>query len=209
MKKISGYRWARLVCFGCILLFLFAGCQAGSDGAVGASGGESPDISAYLSRIAELEAEISALREQQYISDLEKNNDGKKNPAAGGGESDEEKAVFRYRVENGAAFITGYEGNVSMVSLPAALDGYPVRGIDDRAFEGAVFTTMTLPEGLERIGWFAFYDCRKLLEIFIPASVLQIGYGAFDGCERIRVVCPAGSFAEKCVKSYGLNYING
>ncbi len=150
------------------------------------------------------------MREQQYISDLQKKNEEEKNNTpAPDTNTGEEKAVFHYRAENGFAYITGYEGNATIVTLPGVLDGYPVRGIGDRAFEGAQFTALTLPEGLQTIGWFAFYDCKLLAEISIPADVSQIGYGAFDGCERIRVVCPAGSYAEQYAKSYGLNVTNG
>lgn len=208
MKKEAIYRIC-LICLIFLLLLTLTGCVTQNAPSEGNAKTETPDVSAYLSRIAELEAEISAMREQQYISDLQKKNEEKKNPTAPSTDTVEEKAVFHYRAENGFAYITGYEGNVTMVTLPAVLDGYPVRGIDDRAFEGAEFTTLTLPQELQTIGWFAFYDCKQLIEISIPAGVLQIGYGAFDGCERIRVVCPAGSYAEQYAKSYGLNVTNG
>lgn len=206
MKKVT----ARRICFFCLVFAMFLllnGCAVnGQDN--GPSQNTNPDISAYLARIAELEAELAAMREQQYIDDIKKQNENKETPPAKS-DTGTEKAVFHYRVESGNAFVTGYEGNANIVSLPATLDGYPVRGIDDRAFEGAGFTALTLPEGIESVGWFAFYDCRQLVELSLPASITVIGYGAFDGCDYIRVVCPAGSYAEQCVKSYGLNYTNG
>ena len=207
MKKGYTHR----ICFFCLILALFLllnGCAVENGQNTEPPATTEPDISTYLARIAELEAELAAMREQQYIDDIKKQNENKEDPP---GKSDNgvEKSIFHYRVENGNAFVTGYEGNASIVSLPATLDGYPVRGIDDRAFEGAGFTALTLPEGILSVGWFAFYDCRQLVELSLPASITTIGYGAFDGCERIRVVCPAGSYAEQCVKSYGLSYTNG
>lgn len=207
MKKIH----TRRICYFCLILALFLllkGCAVGNGQNTEEAQGTATDVSAYLARIAELEAELTAMREQQYINDIKKQNENKQDilEKSDGGT---EKAVFHYRVENGGAFVTGYEGNANIVSLPTALDSYPVRGIDDRAFEGADFTALTLPDGILTVGWFAFYDCKQLIELSLPASITSIGYGAFDGCEHIRVVCPAGSYAEQCVKSYGLNYTNG
>ena len=207
MKKENVIR-AFAVCLVILLLFTLTGCGETLEDA-GKKREETPDVSSYLARIAELEAEISAMREQQYISDLQRKNEEEKAAQKPENAVEEEKAIFHYRVENNYACVTKYEGNATMVTLPEVLDGYPVRGIDDRAFEGAEFTTMILPQGLRKIGWFAFYDCRRLIEISIPAGVSEIGYGAFDGCERIRVVCPAGSFAEQYAKSYGLSVTNG
>ena len=40
-----------------------------------------------------------------------------------------------------------------------------------------------MPEGLEKIGAQAFYDCRGFYgELHLPNSLKQIGHGAFSGC---------------------------
>lgn len=191
--------WGRCICLLLVLLLMLCGCAKNADTPPDTS--DAPDVSAYLARISELEAELVALREQQYIDSKNKENGGKgeKPPA------ESETAVFHYRVADGYAFITGFEGTAAMVELPSVLDGYDVRGIDDRAFEGTSMATLSLPDGMESIGWFAFYGCAGLVEIYIPASVTTIGYAAFDGCEQIRIVCPAGSYAAQYAKSYGMN----
>ena len=57
-----------------------------------------------------------------------------------------------------------------------------VTTISERAFSGAIFTSIDLPEGLETIGDNAFGGV-PLTEIVIPDSVTSIGKGAFS-CSR-------------------------
>lgn len=58
--------------------------------------------------------------------------------------------------------------------------------IDDDAFCDGKFSYIELPEGLETIGARAFQNCQNLVEISIPASVAEIGDGAFYGCSMIK-----------------------
>lgn len=52
---------------------------------------------------------------------------------------------------------------------------YQVKAIEDGAFSGAIhMKTITLPEGLETIGYEAFYRCYELKTLHIPASVTSI-----------------------------------
>ena len=44
---------------------------------------------------------------------------------------------------------------------------------------------MELPEGLERIGMYAFQE-TGLRELSLPGSLRAIGQGAFHGCRRLR-----------------------
>lgn len=45
--------------------------------------------------------------------------------------------------------------------------------------------TVVLPEGITRIGAFAFDNCRSLMEINLPSTLTSIGYRAFEGCELL------------------------
>ena len=52
--------------------------------------------------------------------------------------------------------------------------------VQDYAFMGAAFTgELRLPEGLQRIGAAGYITCQAVTGIFIPASVTEIGKGAF------------------------------
>jgi hypothetical protein len=119
-----------------------------------------------------------------------------------------DELVFSYRLESGKAIVTGYKGSSTLVTIPATLDGYPVVAIGERAFEGQRIAAVILPEGLEAIGWFAFYGCEKLIDVSIPESVTSIGYAVFDGCEGVSIICPIGSYAEQYATSYGLPHIS-
>jgi len=48
--------------------------------------------------------------------------------------------------------------------------------------------TTTLPEGLQEIGHFAFYSCKKLKSISFPESLKFIGRNAFYQCELLEEV---------------------
>ncbi len=46
-------------------------------------------------------------------------------------------------------------------------------------------TSLTLREGTVGIGDEAFYDCKGLIDINIPNSIVNMGRGAFGGCENL------------------------
>lgn len=55
--------------------------------------------------------------------------------------------------------------------------------IDDYAFADCpALTEISIPEGVESIGAAAFYRCEKITSIKTPASLKEIGDGAFFGC---------------------------
>ncbi|MBE6631059.1 MAG: hypothetical protein E7624_09485 [Ruminococcaceae bacterium] len=168
----------------------------------------------YQQTIATLEKELAAQREQYALSESQYKAEiaalqaqlavlSEKEPA----QTDQSSVEFRYRTENGGAVITGYRGTLSLLCIPETLDGLPVIAIGERAFEGASFTAVVLPNGLGSIGWFAFYGCENLINVTIPASVSSIGYAVFDGCGELTVYCPFDSYAARYAQSYGLSYI--
>ena len=153
----------------------------------------------YRSRIAELEDELRQLRgareqEQTPPAILAQASD----PAEAG-------MTFTYRVEEGGATVTGYRGNTAFVQVPAALDGYPVVKIGQRAFEGTDVAVVELPDSVREVDWFAFYGCAGLLYVSLPAGVERLGYAVFDECPHVTVLCSPGSYAEQYAKSYGLS----
>lgn len=169
----------------------------------------------YLNTIAELERKLAEERAtfaqsetalKQTIAELEQKLATLSATQAPPQDS-EDSVKFRYRVENGNAVITGYEGNAALLTIPDKLDGYPVVSIGERAFENANVTAVVLPDGLQDIGWFAFYNCHKLLNVTIPASTIAIGYAVFDGCGALTLYCPKDSYAERYARSYGLTYV--
>ena len=93
--------------------------------------------------------------------------------------------VLTYRVENGGAIITGYEGIASGdLIIPDTIDGYKVKSIGDRAFYHEDFTgSLELPSGLISIGDDAFSACNFTGNLELPLGLTNIGSGAFYGCD--------------------------
>ena len=167
----------------------------------------------YLARIAELETALQKEKEDRFVSDATyeatiKELQSKLETLESADREEQDTAtgelVFRYKLENGKAVITGFSGSSNLVSIPALLDGHPVIAIGERAFEGHRITAVVLPEGLEVIGWFAFYGCEGLMDVNIPDSVTSIGYAVFDGCPNVTLICHKDSYAAQYAASYGL-----
>ena len=71
---------------------------------------------------------------------------------------------------------------------------------------------VAIPEGVEEIETYAFWNLSRVTDISIPDSVLRISsiafdYGSSDGKPLIH--CAAGSEAEFLVQAYGLNFTTG
>ena len=205
-----------------LILMLLITASLTSCAAKKATSGDPPaqiENDAYQARIAELEAELQKQKEERYISDsayaatiqeLQSKLDALLPDVETGITQTEPNndLIFCYRLENGKAIVTDYKGSSTLVTIPSALDGHPVVGIGERAFEGKKVAAVILPEGLEAIGWFAFYGCTSLIDVSIPKSVSSIGYAVFDGCENVSIICTAGSYAEQYAISYGLPHIS-
>ena len=115
--------------------------------------------------------------------------------------------VYRYRINDRKAIITGIVGSESNIIIPATIDGFEVYGVDEGAFANAKIKSVVISEGVEVIDWFAFSNCGELSSITLPKSIKQIGYGAFDGSpQSFTIYCHKDSFAEAYAKSYGLAY---
>lgn len=82
---------------------------------------------------------------------------------------------------------------------------------------------VVLPDGLQKIGSFAFFGCADLCCIEIPASVTVVGYQAFGGCTNLSEITishdtkflnrenlPEGSFEDSfdgCAPDMKVNWI--
>lgn len=67
-------------------------------------------------------------------------------------------------------------------------------------------TTLIIPEGVEKIGNFAFCDCWDLKKVVIPMSVKSIGCDAFVSCWRLKKVIIPESVEE--IRNYAFSYCN-
>ena len=63
-----------------------------------------------------------------------------------------------------------------------------ITAIGYMAFSSTPITTITIPNGVERIDAGAFSQCASLYSVSIPNSVIVIGEKAFTGCEKLRTI---------------------
>ncbi|MEE8717050.1 MAG: leucine-rich repeat domain-containing protein [Coriobacteriales bacterium] len=124
--------------------------------------------------------------------------DGKAGAASSGADA----GTPRVSVGSGATVRGGQTGDgaqdatITSVEIPQSVthDGvtYRVTQVAAYAFQSYPLESVTLPEGLERIGKCAFQFCRSLRQVELPASLLRIGTLAFFACGSLASV----TFAE-------------
>ena len=98
--------------------------------------------------------------------------------------------------------VVNCEKDAVRVEIPASVRGVPVVEIAARAFDGCHLlktVVFAAPEeesaGLQTIGDNAFMNCVALEELALPASVCNIGWGAFYCCKSLRAVSfPDGAY---------------
>lgn len=124
----------------------------------------------------------------------------------------EEQAIpdngFVYELDGDIAILTGYTGKDETLVIPSQIDGHSISTIGENSFERSKLKSLIISEGVESIGWFAFYNSPFLSSVTIPPSVKKIGYSAFEGCSSsLTIYCQRNSYAHSYAKSYGITYV--
>ena len=97
---------------------------------------------------------------------------------------------FEWRLDGGNITITGYTGSGGAVTIPAEINGNPVRNIGSWAFRDNQLISITIPSSVTSIGGVAFAD-NQLTSITIPSSVTFIGDGAFSNNRLTSITIPS------------------
>lgn len=95
----------------------------------------------------------------------------------------------------------GYCTSLSTVELNDKLTEIP----EYVFYNCPALTTVNTPKMLTNIGKYAFYKCA-LTEMELPATVTEIGYGAFEGCTDLHITTTKGSYAALFAEQYGIEY---
>ena len=100
----------------------------------------------------------------------------------------EDGIKYTVSVNGGYVTVTGYTGENTILTVPAEIDGYPVKYIGSSAFAGNPFIeTVFVPESIVGIRDSAFVSCKSLESVYIE-NVEAIGYGAFSDCASLKTV---------------------
>ena len=109
---------------------------------------------------------------------------------------------YNFTSENTAEVVAGENAYTGAITIPATVEyegnTYNVTAIRSEAFRSSKITSVSLPEGIERIGVGAFYACNKLKSITFPNSLTTLDACAFGT-----------SAIEKITWGTGLTALNG
>ena len=88
------------------------------------------------------------------------------------------------------------------IVIPAFYNGLPVTEIGASAFDGEEngackkITSVLLPEGIEKIGAYAFYECNALTSLTLPKTLRRIDFWVFGGCGKLKTVYYTGNLED-------------
>ena len=70
--------------------------------------------------------------------------------------------------------VTRFQGTAARVTVPAAIEGRPVRGLFKKAFLSRKdLRRVTLPDTLEEVGDWAFGYCSGLVQVTLPQKQIH------------------------------------
>ncbi len=121
---------------------------------------------------------------------------------------------------DGGLRIEKYKGKDSCFVVPAMIGKTPVveiavdalrasaLGGTKNAYQKKMYKNkcVVIREGIRRIGDYVFFGCVYLTDVVLPASVTEIGTGAFRDCRKLTIHAPAGSYAEQYAKENNIPF---
>ena len=103
---------------------------------------------------------------------------------------------FDYTVSNGAVTVTGYTGSYGDVTIPDTINGLPVTGIGDHAFDANTnLAAIAISASVASIGTAAFAGCTNLTDITVDAgnsAYSSAGGVLFDSAQTTFIQYPTG-----------------
>lgn len=99
------------------------------------------------------------------------------------------RKIYRVRIENDEAVISKYKGCDPEIEIPAVIGKNKVAKIGKEAFNcNSEVESITVPEGVNEIEFYAFSKCKKLKNVIIPGTVTKMGFGIFFSCTNLEKI---------------------
>lgn len=106
-------------------------------------------------------------------------------------------------IENNIDLIENNDWDRFFLNAPEGIGSYlyyasidfmlEMKAVPGFCFCGSNIDNLTIPNGVTKIGWFAFQNCSRLKSIAIPDSVTHIDAYAFYGCSSLEsITIPEG-----------------
>ncbi len=121
---------------------------------------------------------------------------------------------YNYSIAHGAVTLSSGSKAVHELTIPEAIDGFPVRCISDNTFKNSKnLKSLVVEAELDEIGYLAFYNCSKLRHLEFKKPVKTISRSAFNRCSALEsVILPEGcekicTYAFRTCKSLRQIYI--
>lgn len=89
---------------------------------------------------------------------------------------------------NNTAVVTKYLGSETQVTIPETVENYPVTEIAEAAYYRTNLTEVIIPDSVEKIGYWAFDDCKNIKGIYIPKNVQYIENYAFENNSQMLIM---------------------
>ena len=119
--------------------------------------------------------------------------------ASAWGEPEQTWGNYTYKVKNNEAYLTGYKGSATSVTIPATLDGYKVVylgediGLGEPLKGFSKVTSLTIGNNVKRISTRAFINNTNLKSLNVEDGVVEICDQAFESCTSLSSIKLADS----------------
>lgn len=119
--------------------------------------------------------------------------------ASAWGEPEQTCGNYTYKVKNNEAYLTGYKGSATSVTIPATLDGYKVVYLGENIGLGeplkgfSKVTSLTIGNNVKCIGTSAFINNTNLKSLNVEDGVVEICDQAFESCTSLSSIKLADS----------------
>lgn len=107
---------------------------------------------------------------------------------ASGAVSETDDGLF-YSIENGEVTIEGFNYVGMKMVIPEEIEGLPVKYIAHQACRGnEAIKELKIPASVEKIGEYAFAECKNLSRVSFEDGATEIGYSSFRDCKSLTAV---------------------